>query len=81
MTDRVRQLTITLDDDTRVDDLEPIVSAIRHIRGVACVEQHVVTDADHSARLSVRADIQHKLHKAVDDVFRQHAVRERMKDH
>jgi hypothetical protein len=80
MTDRVRQLTITLDEDTRVDHLESIVSAIRQIRGVAIVEPHVVHIEDHHARMAVRADVQQKLHEAVDGVFRQHSVREKVKD-
>lgn len=80
MTDRVRHLTITLDEDLRVDDLEPIVSAIRHIRGVAGVEQHVVRMEDHLARQAVRAEVQQKLHEAVDSVFRQQSVRDKVKD-
>lgn len=80
MTDRVRHLTITLDEDLRVDDLEPIVSAIRHIRGVASVEHHFVHIEDHGARQAVRAEIQQKLHDAVDSVFRQRELRERVKD-
>lgn len=78
MTDRIRHLTITLDEDIRVDDLEPIVSAIQHVRGVAGVERHVVSAQDHSARQAVRAEIRQKLHEAIEGVFRQHALRERI---
>ena len=74
MTDRIRHLTITLDDDTRDDDLTAIVSAIAHVRGVAGVEQHVVHAGDLLARSVVRAEIQQKLHEAVDSVFRQGAM-------
>lgn len=80
MTDRVRHLTITLDGDTRVDDLEAIVSAIQHIRGVAHVEHHVVQAGDHLARRAVRSEVQQQLHEAVDSVFRQRDLRERVKD-
>jgi hypothetical protein len=80
MTDRVRHLTITLDEDTRVDDLEAVVSAIRHVRGVAGVEHHVVRMEDHLARQAVRAEVQQKLHEAVNSVFRQRELRERIKE-
>lgn len=80
MTDRVRYLTITLEEDTRIDDLAPIVSAIEHVRGVAIVEQHVVQGGDHLARRAVRSEIQTKLHEAIDGVFRQSDLRERIKD-
>lgn len=81
MSDRVRHLTITLDDDIRVDDLEAIVSAIRHVRGVASVEHHAVTAADHLARQAVRAEVQQQLHDAIYGVFRQRELRERIKGH
>lgn len=80
MTDRVRHLTITLDEDTRVDDLESIVSAIRHIRGVANVEHHIVRLEDHLAREAVRAEIQGKLHDAITGVFKRRELHERIKD-
>ena len=80
MTDRIRHLTITLDEDIRVDDLEPIVSAIQHVRGVASVERHVVQAEDHLARQTVRAEVRHKLHDAIEAVFRQRDLRERIKE-
>ncbi len=80
MTDRVRHLTVTLDDDFRVDDLEVIVNAIRLIRGVANVEQHVVHVEAHLAREVVRAEVKRQLHEAIDSVFRQRELRERIKD-
>lgn len=70
MTDRVRHLTITLERDIREDDLEPIVLAIRLIRGVAIVEPHVVTSQDHRVRDVVRTEIERELHEAINGVFR-----------
>ena len=80
MTDRIRHLTVTLDEDFRTDDLASIVVAIEHIRGVASVETIVVEGGDHLARLAVRAEIRLKLHEAVEGVFRQHDLRERIKE-
>lgn len=81
MTDRIRHLTVTLDEDFREDDLAPIVAAIAHIRGVASVETRVVEGGDHSARLVVRTEVRFKLHEAIESVFRAHELRERIKEH
>jgi hypothetical protein len=80
MTDRVRHLTITLETDIRADDLAPIVSALQHVRGVAIVEPHVVQVPEHLARQAVRAELELKLHEAIESVFRQHALREKLKE-
>jgi hypothetical protein len=80
MTDRIRHLTVTLDEDTRTDDLDAIVSAIEHVRGVASVERHVVKAGDHLAREAIRAEVRQKLHEAVEDVFRQRELRARLKE-
>lgn len=72
MTDRIRQLTVVLDADYRDtdSDYERIVDAIRMVRGVADVEEHVVEGQDHAARMTVRADVERDLHSAIDHVFR-----------
>lgn len=76
MTDRIRHLTVTLDEDTRDDDVASIVSAIEHVRGVSSVERHVVRLEDHSARAVVRAEVKQQMHEAIDSVFRQRGIRE-----
>lgn len=78
MTARVRHLTITLEEDTRVDDLAPIVSALEHVRGVAIVEPHVVQGYDQLARRVVRTEIELKLHEAIDEVCQR--AHERIKE-
>lgn len=74
MTDRIRHLTVTLDEDIRDDDLKLIVSAIEHVRGVADVLPNIVTAKDLLARQAVRAEVQQQLHEAVDGVFRHRAI-------
>lgn len=69
MTDRIRHLTITLDQDIRTDDVESIVNALKMVRGVAAVERHVVKFEDHLAREAVRAEIRRELHEAIERVF------------
>ena len=50
MTDRIHALTVTLDADVREDDVEPIVNAIRQIRHVLSVDQHVSDISQHTGR-------------------------------
>jgi len=69
MTDRIRRLTIVLDTDYRDDDVKPIVEAIRMIRGVAIVEEHVVESQDRLARMTVRVEIERDLYRAIDQVL------------
>lgn len=44
MTDRIRTLTVVLDDDIRVDDAQEVVSAISLLRCVGSVEAGPVVD-------------------------------------
>jgi hypothetical protein len=58
MTDRVRSLTVTLDKEYRVDDVEAIVNAIKMTRGVATVENGpVVSGQDHLNRQAIIIDV------------------------
>lgn len=41
MTDRISRLTVILERDVRDDDIVPLLGAIRQMRGVLRVEQHV----------------------------------------
>uniref|UniRef100_A0A6H2A5I7 Uncharacterized protein n=1 Tax=viral metagenome TaxID=1070528 RepID=A0A6H2A5I7_9ZZZZ len=52
MTDRIRRLTVLLEQDTRDDDAEGIISAIRMVRGVAFVEPHVLEWEAQEARMT-----------------------------
>lgn len=54
MTDRIRGVYVTFDKDYRDDDAEPILDAIRMIKGVVDVSPHVTDLSDHDARMKVR---------------------------
>ena len=41
MTDRIDAMTVVLDHDIRIDDVQPLVEAIKQLRGVLSVELHV----------------------------------------
>lgn len=43
MADRVHSLTVVLEADQRIDDAEPLIAAIKHLRGVLDVRP-VVAD-------------------------------------
>jgi hypothetical protein len=58
MTDRIRHLTVLLEQDTRTDDLEPIIAAISHIRGVAKVTPgQPVNMSDYIARETAKREL------------------------
>lgn len=65
MTDRIKGLVVTLDDDYRDDDIEPVINAIRMLRGVLDVRPLVADVSDHVARVRVRHELQDKLWKAL----------------
>lgn len=46
MTDRIKGLTVTLEDNVREDDAQAIIDAIRMLRRVVSVDVHVA-DIDH----------------------------------
>jgi len=80
MTDRIRHLTVVLDEDYRSDDVEAIVKAIQLIRGVASVDLHVVEAKDHLARSAVRDEIARDLHAAIDNVFQRKRLKRMIAD-
>jgi len=56
VTDRAHSLTVVLERDTRDDDLEPLLTAIRQMRGVVGVEMNIVDPAAyaHETRAAYR---------------------------
>ena len=67
MTDRYNYLTVVLEHDTRDDDAEGILSAIRHIVGVADVSGNVTDPMDYVAQTRARQELEEKLWKALRD--------------
>lgn len=67
MTDRVNQLTVVLDHEMRVDDVEELVAAIRMLRHVLTVKLGS-TDNDFSARVQERALVRAKLYAMIKDL-------------
>lgn len=65
MTDRINALTVVLSRDTREDDVEGLVQAIEHFRGVQSVERHVAKLEDHIAYSRARAELRERLYTAL----------------
>jgi hypothetical protein len=58
MTDRTNYLYVALDKDTREDDVQPLIEAIKQMRGVADVAMHVVSPNDWLAYTRLRVELQ-----------------------
>lgn len=65
MTDRLNGVFVVFDRDFRVDDAEPLINAIKQLRGVASVEWNVTDPADVVATVRARYELGEKLMKAL----------------
>lgn len=61
MTDRYHALVVVLEKDTRTDDAEHLINAIKMMRGVADVQGEVADTALYSAQTRVRQELGEKL--------------------
>lgn len=65
MTDRINMLTVVLEQDTREENCESLMEAIRQMRGVLSVELNVADVDDHIAYSRARRELEEKLWKAL----------------
>jgi hypothetical protein len=70
MTDRVHALTVILDHDVRVDDVEALEGAILQLRGVRAVERHISNAALATAQLRTVQEVTGKLRAVIDDLWK-----------
>ena len=66
MTDRIHSLTVVLEKDIREDDCQPLIDAIKQLRGVLTVDKHVANMDTYVAEQRVRLEFGQKL---IDMVF------------
>ncbi|KPK66760.1 MAG: hypothetical protein AMS21_00990 [Gemmatimonas sp. SG8_38_2] len=66
MTDRYYALTVVLDRDIREDDAQPIVEAIKTIRGVLDVQPHVAEFEIHATRHRLWYEMRKRVLDALD---------------
>jgi hypothetical protein len=70
MTDRVRRITVILEQETRVDNAEPIVAALQMVKGVGDVVPQV---GDYEAREASRTallDLKVKIANFLQDLWK-----------
>lgn len=67
MTDRYKGCVVTFDRDVREDDVEPLMLAIRMLRGVKSVDLKMANVDDHMNRERIRSEIEEKLWAALRD--------------
>lgn len=60
MTDKINRVTVVLDRSYRTDDAEPILAAIRQIRGVLSVKGNVDCGMDYMAQERAREEWRNK---------------------
>lgn len=61
MTDRLKGVWVAFDHDIRDDDAEPLINAIRQLRGVLSVEPSISDPSDWNARQRVHHELAEKL--------------------
>lgn len=61
MTDRIHSLVIVLEHDMRDDDVEPLIMAIKQLRGVISVSSEVADMASHMAEERAKRELGQKL--------------------
>ena len=69
MTDRVKGLVVTFDKDIRIDDVEPIIEAIRMIKGIASVQPSIAEVSDQINQQRIRNEYRHKVWTFYNDLF------------
>lgn len=57
MTNRVSILTVALEADIREDDVQPLVAAIKQLRGVIGVDTNVVDSTQWLAQMRLRDEL------------------------
>ena len=67
MTDRYNAIVVVLEKDTREDDAESLLSAIRMMRGVLSVTPNVTSIDHHIAYDRAYWNLREKLWKALED--------------
>lgn len=65
MTDRIHALTVILERDLRDDDTEPLIVAIKQIRGVLDVTMHVTDVNSATAEFRARRELGEKIIKMI----------------
>lgn len=69
MTDRIRTITVILDQDYREDDAEPILKAIRMVKGVSGATYVPVGGEDVMARDLAKDELRRELGQQIHELL------------
>ncbi len=61
MTDRIKGCWVAFESDIREDDVQPLIEAIKRLRGVLAVEESVADSDDWMNRERIRRELGEKL--------------------
>jgi hypothetical protein len=61
MSDRINTITVVLENETRADDCEAILAAIRMVKGVIAVTPNVADPTDYMAQERARRELGQKI--------------------
>lgn len=67
MTDRLKGVVVTFEEDIRDDDAQEIINAILMIKGVKTVATSIANHDDHMNRSRIRLEYRQKLFDALKD--------------
>ena len=67
MTDRLKGITVLFDREIREDDAQCIIDAVKMIKGVASVRQHVVDPSHWLAVSKAKHELTEKIWKVLRD--------------
>jgi hypothetical protein len=65
MSDRANSITVVLEDDYKVEDLENLMNAMRQFGGVIAVDANVSNALDFVAMQRAKIDMEQKVLKAI----------------
>lgn len=65
MTDRINGVFITLENDIRIDDAEPLLTALRMMKGVIDVSPNVSDSMDHVAKIRAKTELTNAMLDAI----------------
>ena len=57
MTGRIKGFTVTLDKDIRIDDVQPLLDAVKMLKGVIDVTPSVSNGDDYINRMQIETDL------------------------
>lgn len=67
MTDRVKGFVVTLEKDIRIDDVESLMQAIRHMRGIANVEPSISNPDDSINQSRIKSELRGKMYDFIKE--------------